>query len=80
MKYGKLFRDYIEKYNHKPSTNRCSTLSYKELKQMAKNMYPNVKQRCIIFAEDNMLLGYMKMSHHQLSKAVYQALDYLFNY
>lgn len=80
MKYGKLFRDYIKIYNHTPSTNRCSTLSYKELKQMSKNMYSDVKQRCIIFADDNMLLGYMKMPYYKLSKAVYQALDYLFNY
>lgn len=80
MKYGKLFRDYIEKHNHKPSTNRCSTLPYKELKQMAKNIYPDVKHCCDIFADNNMLLGYMKMPHHQLSKAVYQALDYLYNY
>ena len=80
MKYGELFKDYINKYNHKPSTNRCSTLPYKELKQMAKNLYPDVKQCCDIFAEDNMLLGYMKMPQPQLALAVYQALDYLYNY
>lgn len=80
MKYGKLFRAYIEKHNHTPSTNRCSTLSYKELKQMAKNMYPDVKQCCDIFLDHNMLFDYMKMPHNQLSKAVYQALNYLYNY
>jgi hypothetical protein len=80
MKYGKLFRDYIEKYNHEPSTNRCSTLPYKELKQMAKNIYPDVKRSCDIFKDNNMLFEYMKMPHYQLSKAVYQALDYLYNY
>lgn len=80
MKYGKLFRNYIEKYNHKPSTNRCSTLPYKELKQVAKNIYPDVKDCCYVFGDNNMLFEYMKMPHHQLSKAVYQALDYLYNY
>lgn len=80
MKYGKLFRDYIEHYNHKPSTNRCSTLPYKELKQIAKNIYPNVKQFCDVFGDYNILFEYMKMPHHKLSKAVYQALDYLYNY
>lgn len=80
MKYGKLFRDYIKTYNHRPSTNRCSTLPYKELKQMAKNMYPNIKQRCDVFGAHNILFEYMKMPHHRLSKAVYQALDYLYNF
>ena len=36
MKYGYLFRNYMEDYEHIPSTNRCSTLPYKELKLMAK--------------------------------------------
>ena len=34
MKYGYLFRNYIEDFAHTPSTNRCSTLPYKELKLM----------------------------------------------
>ena len=80
MRYGPLFRNYIEDYNHTPSTNRCTTLSYKELKQMAKNMYNNVKELCEEYADENPLTNYTRMTKAELPLAVYNALTYLYKY
>lgn len=79
MKYGKLFKCYINEYGHKPSDTRCSRLSYKELKEMAKNMYTDVKESCNMWNDENPLLNYTRMTKNELPKAVYDALTYLFD-
>ena len=78
MKYGYLFRNYMEDYDHTPSTNRCSTLPYKELKLMAKNLYKTVKENCEIQKDENPLFNYTRMPADILVKAVYKALKYLY--
>lgn len=78
MKYGYLFRNYIEDFAHTPSTNRCSTLPYKELKLMAKNLYKAVKEQCEQWNDANPLFNYTRMPADKLAKAVYKALDYLY--
>ena len=74
MKYGKLFRNYMEDFNHTPSTNRCSTLPYKELKLMAKNMYNVIKNDVVHDNADNPLFGYMRKNKDELALSVYKAL------
>lgn len=84
MKYGKLFReyikDYVEDYAHMPSTNRCSTLPYKELKLIAKTLYKDVKEDCERWKNVNPLFNYTRMPADTLAKAVYKALKYRYNY
>lgn len=79
MKYGYLFINYIDDFKHTPSTNKCSTLPYKELKAMAKNMYKTVKDECELWDDENPLFNYTRMPADKLAKAVYKALDYLYN-
>lgn len=78
MKYGYLFRNYIKDFAHIPSTNRCSTLPYKELKLMAKNLYKIVKEEFEQWNEESPLFNYTRMPADKLAKAVYKALDYLY--
>lgn len=79
MKYGYLFRNYIEDFNHTPTANKCSALNYAELKIMAKNMYPLIKEECNLWNDENPLANYTRMPTNKLSKAVYNALDYLYS-
>lgn len=79
MKYGPLFKFYMLDFEHTPSANKCSNLNYAELKTMAKNMYSLIKNECEIWGDDNPLTGYMRMPTAKLAKAVYKALDYLYN-
>lgn len=78
MKYGKLFKHYINDYNHSPTTNRCSTLPHKELKLMAKNMYMDAKRFTMLYEEPNPLTKYQQMNHSELILAVYNALNILY--
>ena len=78
MKYGYLFNCYINEYGHEPSQNKCSALSYKELKTMAKNMYKDIKEKCNEFNVINPLYDYTRMPKETLPKAVYNALNYLY--
>lgn len=39
MKYGKLFKKFVETYGVEPVATRVSELSYKDKKEMAKMMY-----------------------------------------
>lgn len=78
MKYGPLFRGYIRDYNHTPSANRCTKMPYKELKQMAKNLYLDVKEECNMWNDNNPLSEYMRMSKEQLPNAVWNALVYMY--
>jgi len=78
MKYGRLFRNYIEDFAHTPSTNRCSTLPYKELKLMAKNMYPIIKDEIIIDNINNPLINYQRKDQEELAISVYEALNLMY--
>jgi hypothetical protein len=79
MKYGPLFRNYIEDFAHTPSTNRCTTLPYTELKQMAKNMYPTIKSDVRAHhVRNNPLVNYMRMPKQELAVAVYEALNLMY--
>ena len=79
MKYGKLFKSYIEDFNHLPSNNRCTLLPYNELKIMAKNMYPIIKQDKIAgHVRHNPLVNYMRMTKNNLAIAVYDALNLMY--
>lgn len=79
MKYGPLFRNYIEDFAHTPSTNRCTTLPYVELKQMAKNMYPTIKSDYNAgHVRYNPLSDYMRMPKQALAVAVYEALNLMY--
>ena len=46
MKFGKLFKKLIAKYPQfaNLSNNKCSLLTYKELRAIAKALYPNDKE------------------------------------
>jgi hypothetical protein len=87
MKYGKLFREFIKSYDYTPSQNKCSLLSYKELKEMAKLMYPDIKEACnavewnhpMIKGVRNPLNRYTNQSHKELINNVYKTLTLLFN-
>lgn len=79
MKYGRLFRNYIEDFAHTPSTNRCSTLPYKELKLMAKNMYHIIKNDIVLDDIDrNPLINYQRMNQNELAVSVYEALNLMY--
>lgn len=78
MKYGKLFKAFVSKYNYKPTDTRCSKLSYRELKYMAKLMYYDVKIAVNGSPILNPLNGYMRFSNHVLKQRVYEALKLLF--
>ena len=75
MRDGPLFRCYKEDFNHAPSTTRCSTLPYKELKQMAKNLYPDTKSAVRVM---NPLKNYQRKDKNNLAIAVYDALRILY--
>ena len=79
MKYGKLFNSFINAYDYKPSKNRCSSLTYSELKFMAKLMYYDVAEVCKREERDNPLNTYMRQTHLGLQMSVYRALRILFN-
>ena len=70
MKFGKKFSKLIAIYPEfvNLSANRCSKLSYKELKSIAKVLYPNNKE---------LLHKYVNNSHQNLAKLVYTALGRL---
>lgn len=68
MKYGKLFKNYIEKYGETPESNRCSSCDRSTLLHMAHNMYQDNK---------NVLKNYMRTNTNDLSKNVYRALKNL---
>lgn len=78
MKYGILFRAFVSKYNYKPTDTRCSKLSYRELKYMAKLMYWDVKNAVDGSPILNPLNGYMRFSNLVLKQRVYAALRLLF--
>lgn len=70
MKYGKLFKKLIANYPqfNNLSSNKCSGLSYKELRAIAKALYPNDK---------NTLNRYFFKTREDLAKVVYKALGNL---
>ena len=78
MKYGKLFKAFVSKYNYKPTDTRCSKLSYRELKHMAKLMYYDVKNAVDGSPILNPLNGYMRFPDFVLEQRVYTALKILF--
>lgn len=78
MKYGKLFKAFVSKYNCRPSDTRCSKLSHGELKYMAKLMYCDVKNAVDGSPILNPLNGYMRFSNLVLKQRVYAALKLLF--
>ena len=71
MNYGKRFTKYINRFPdaERPSANRCSMLSYRELRTMAKNMYSvNNNTR-------GALNNYQRTPQAGLANMVYRALD-----
>lgn len=73
MVFGKRFTAYMNNYPNadKPSANRCSKLSYNELRSIAKNLYR---------ANDdakNELYNYPHMNRTDLSNSVYHAMGTL---
>lgn len=70
MTFGKLFTKLIQQYPEFAtlSANRCSLLTYKELKSMAKKLYPTNK---------DILVGYMRKSREDLAAIIYKALKTL---
>ena len=79
MKYGKLFREFINTYDYAPSKNRCSSLSYNELKTMAKFMYYDIVEVIKHDKRYNPLDMYMRQNRAELQINVYKALRILFN-
>lgn len=73
MIYGKRFKKYMQTFPDaaKPSTNRCSTLPYGELKAMAKNIYHNNRDAKVE------LYKYQNMPANELRNSVFRALDTL---
>lgn len=70
MKYGKLFTKLITTYPEfaNLSANKCSELTYKELRAIAKVLYPTNK---------GALTRYFFKSKNDLAKSVYMALKSL---
>lgn len=70
MKFGKLFTKLIQQYPEFAtlSANRCSSLTYKELKSIAKKLYPTNKE---------LLIEYMRKSREDLAANIYKALKTL---
>lgn len=79
MKYGKLFNEFIKAYDYTPPKNRCSSLTYGELKLMAKLMYYDIVEVCKQQERYNPLDMYMRQNHLGLQMNVYKALRILFN-
>lgn len=67
MVYGKLFKRLIKSYPEfsNLSANKCSELTYKELRAIAKALYPDNKQ---------VLAKYFFQTREDLAKMVYKAL------
>lgn len=78
MKYGKLFRMLVDKYNFTPSKNRCSLLPYKELKSIAKIIYEDTKEMARILGVNNPLSNYVRQSKDVLTTTVYNALEMIY--
>lgn len=78
MKYGKLFKEFINAFGFYPIANKCSALPYSDLKLMAKYMYGDVVDVCADEDIPNPLEAYMRQSKELLSRNVYTALRILF--
>ena len=67
MKFGKLFKKLILTYPEfaNLSANRCSLLTYKELRAIAKVLYP---------ANKDILARYFFKTKKELAEAVYTAM------
>lgn len=67
MKFGKLFKKLIANYPEfaNLSANRCSLLTYKELRAIAKALYP---------AHKNILYKYFFKNKADLAATVYNAM------
>lgn len=67
MKYGKLFTKLISIYPEfaNLSANKCSLLTYKELRAIAKALYPSNK---------DILARYFLKNHDDLAAVVYKAM------
>ena len=70
MKFGKLFKKLIAKYPEfsNLSANRCSLLTYKELRAIGKVLYPTNKE---------ILKKYFSMNKEDLAKNIYLAMSRL---
>lgn len=79
MRYGKMFKNFINTYDYIPSKNRCSSLTYNELRMMAKLMYYDIVEICKQQDQYNPLDMYMRQNHQELIINVYKALRILFN-
>lgn len=67
MKFGKLFKKLIATYPEfaNLSANKCSLLTYKELRAIAKELYPTNK---------DILYRYFFKTKEDLAAAVYSAM------
>lgn len=72
MNYGKLFKKLMAAHPEfaNLSANKCSALTYKELRAISKVLYPDCKDT---------LTKYFLMTKEALAKAVYTALKKLYN-
>lgn len=72
MKFGKLFRGLQREFPEfsNLSSNRCSQLSYAELRNIARTLYNKTE---IIPAD------YMRSNKHVLAMTVYRALQEKYN-
>lgn len=68
MAYGKLFTKYVNRFNHRPNGTRVSTLSYRDVRTMAKNLYSTNKA---------ILAKYQNMNSDVLRSNVWTALNNL---
>lgn len=70
MKFGKLFKKLITAHPQfvNLSANKCSLLTYKELRAIGKALYPLHKDT---------LNRYFMKSHDELAKVIYTALTEL---
>jgi hypothetical protein len=70
MKFGKLFTKLINRFPQfvNLSANKCSLLTYKELREIAKILYKHYP---------NDLQKYFMKPHEELAKMVYTALKNL---
>ena len=68
MKFGKVFSKFITKFPEftNLSANRCSLLTYKELRAIAKALYPEHK---------DVLNRYFFKTKRDLANAVYVAMN-----
>lgn len=75
MKYGRLFKSFINEFGYRPSTTRCSRLPYKEAKKMCSLLYKKAKETERNETVDR-LWDFTRTKNGDLQKTLYTALSF----